>query len=159
MMRLNKTGLILCLIAGLFNCSNLLASVDSHAAKNFIGFFAGVLDADESDSVFGIEYEYKIDSHCGIGALYEDANDAHHGDGVSSKIAAVYYHPAGGWRLGLGLGKEKVGGAHPHSENLVRVGVSYGFHVGGIGIEPSINIDTIDGETSQVYGVALVWSF
>lgn len=137
--------------------NSVMASDTGHDKHHYVGLFAGVLDADESDSVFGLEYEYKIDSQWGVGAIYEKASDAHHGDGVTSKILAGYYHPSGSWRLGVGYGSETVGG-HA-SEDLFRYGVSYEFHVGGIGIEPSFNVDTVDGETVNVYGVALVWAF
>lgn len=39
----------------------------------------------------GIEYEYKFNSHWGIGAWYEDVKDAHDGDGISSTIGALYF--------------------------------------------------------------------
>ena len=147
------------LISGTAFSSIALASDTSHQKSHYVGVFAGILDADESDSVLGLEYEYKINSHWGVGAVYEKSSDAHHGDGVTSKILAGYYHPMGGWRLGVGFGDETIGGDHPHTESLYRYGVSYEFHVGGIGIEPSFNVDTIDGESVNVYGVALVWAF
>jgi len=137
--------------------NNLLASEAGHDKHHFVGIFVGVFDADENDTVVGLEYEYKFNSQWGVGAVYEDASDAHHGDGVSSKIAAVYFHPSGGWRLGAGFGSETVGGHE--SESLYRYGVSYEFHIGGVGVEPSLNFDTVDGETVEVYGVALVWAF
>jgi len=40
--------------------NQILASETSHDKHHFVGLFIGVLDADESDSVLGIEYEYKF---------------------------------------------------------------------------------------------------
>ncbi|PHS18221.1 MAG: hypothetical protein COA86_08755 [Kangiella sp.] len=153
---LNKSILFVALC---FFSTISFASDSNHQKSHYIGIFAGVLDADESETLLGIEYEFKINSHWGVGFVYEKASDAHHGDGITSKIIAGYYHPMAGWRLGAGFGRETVGGAHGHIESLTHYGVSYEFHVGGIGIEPSFNVDTIDGETVNVYGVALVWAF
>jgi len=136
--------------------NNLQAAGDK---THVLGVFAGILDNGETDTVLGVEYEYKLNSKWGIGAVYEKASDAHHGDGITSKIAALYFHPIGDWRIGAGFGKEKIGGAHPHTENLTRLGVSYDFHIGNMGIAPSLNFDRINGHTSKVYGVAFVWAF
>lgn len=138
-------------------CGVFANSAVASDKQHYLGIFVGVLDDEESDTVLGIEYEYKINSNWGVGAVFEKANKAHNGDGITSKILAGYFHPAGGWRLGVGYGTEKVGG-HA-SEDLYRYGVSYEFHVGGIGVEPSFNIDTIDGHSVNVYGVAFVWAF
>jgi len=150
------------LISSLVLLPMLLATGNLHAAgdkHHFIGAFVGILDNDETENVFGLEYEYKFNSQWGVGAVYEKANDAHHGDGITSKIVSIYYHPVGDWRIGAGFGDEKVGGAHPHSENLTRLGVSYDFHIGDMGIAPSLNFDRVNGHTAKVYGVAFIWSF
>ncbi len=158
-----------CLIAAALYTGPLLASdngqhagsVAAHQDKHFVGFFIGELNSDDSeDTVIGIEYEYKFNASWGVGAVYEEASGAHHGDGVNSKIAALYFHPAGGLRFGIGVGEEEVEGSHGHDETLYRVGVSYEFHIAdGIGIEPSFNRDFVDSEHADVYGVALVFSF
>jgi len=129
-----------------------------HDEKHHLGFFVGVLDTGKTDSIIGIEYEYRINKIFGVGVLYENAKDAHNGDGINSRIAALYYHPYGGWRIGLGAGKEKVGGSHPFTESLYRLGIAYAFHIGGIGIEPSINFDSVNGKSSSVYGISFVRS-
>jgi len=129
--------------SGIFATS--VAASDKH---HHLGLFVGILDDEKSDTVLGIEYEYKFDSRWGVGAVFEKANEAHNGDGITSKILAGYFHPSGGWRLGVGYGNEKVGG-HA-SEELFRYGVAYEFHLGSIGIEPSFNIDTIDRHSVNV---------
>ena len=145
------------LIVVLFGCVAFVNTAAASDKPHHLGLFVGVLDDDEKDTAIGIEYEYKFDSGWGVGAIYEKAKNAHHGDGVTSKILAGYYHPGAGWRLGIGYGSEKVGGHH--SEDLVRYGVAYEFHVGGVGVEPSFNVDTVDGHSFNVYGVAFVWAF
>ncbi len=161
-----KSATLLVFFIGALSCIGVSATEpahsshgDGHAKKHFIGVFFGAYDGEETDAAWGVEYEYKFNSHWGIGALYEDVKDAHHGDGISSTIGTLYFHPKGAWRLGMGFGREKVGGSHSHTEDLLRMGVAYDFHVGEFGIEPSLNFDRVDGEISKVYGVALVWSF
>ena len=150
-------AILLCLIP--FSMASNIASAAGNK-HNYLGVFTGILDSGgKSENIFGIEYEYKFNAQWGVGAVYEKANDYHDGDGLTSKIAALYYHPDGNWRIGAGFGKEKVGGYHPHTENLTRLGVSYDFHIGDFGIAPSLNFDRVDGHTARVYGVAFLWSF
>jgi len=146
------------LIVLLFN-ANVYAADKKQDKKHHIGAFIGVLDNSETDTVVGIEYEFKFDKNWGAGVVYEDANNAHNGAGSSSAIGSVYYHPAAGWRFGVGAGSEKIGGPISNTETLYRVGVAYEFNVGGVGIAPSFSVDKVDGETANVYGVAVVYSF
>lgn len=160
---LTKTGLrtmaSLCVLSlGLLYSANIKASEGNTDKKHFLGLFVGVLDGDETDSLLGIEYEYKFNAEWGAGLLYEYAKDGHGGDGITSKIAALYYHPVGAWRLGAGYGKETIGGSS-HSVNITRLGVGYDFHIGEMGLAPSLNFDRINGQTIKVYGVAIIWSF
>jgi hypothetical protein len=62
-------------------------------------------------------------------------------------------------RFGLGIGKEKIGGSHPNSEDLYRLSASYEYHIGDFGLEPTLAVDFIDGEQAYVLGVALVGPF
>jgi len=144
-------------VLGLFCMSSTAQAEDlneDHSDQHFVGAFMGVIDNHEADLVSGVEYEFKFQPHFGIGALVEHASQ---GEGVSSAIAAAYYHPVGGLRFGAGYGRELIGGDHSHSVNLLRVGVSYEFHLPNhVGAEPSINVDRVDGENAMVYGVAIV---
>ena len=148
-----------CLLFVLLFNTQVLATEKAQDKKHHIGAFLGVLDNAETESVIGIEYEFKFDQNWGAGITYEDANNAHHGAGASSTIGSVYYHHPAGWRFGVGAGSEKIGGEHSSSETLYRVGVAYEFHVGGVGIAPSFSVDKVDGETANVYGVAVIYSF
>ena len=64
-----------------------------------------------------------------------------------------------GWRLGLGIGEEKLHGDHGHKQSLYRASVAYDFHVGGFGIAPTFNLDRVDGESIEVYGVTFSKAF
>ena len=152
----------------LMSSSLALASDDDHVAdnhgvdrKHIVGVFSGVTnDAHNvTDGTLGIEYEYKFTRQFGIGAIYEKTPNAHHDDGVSVYLASAYLHPYAGFRLGLGVGKEKVHGSHGYTESLVRASVAYDFHVGGFGIAPTFNLDRVNGENIEVFGVTFSKTF
>lgn len=128
--------------------------------KHIPGIFLGMTDLDdETEFTFGFEYEYKINSDWGVGAVFERTNEGHHGDGVAVWVASAFYHPTKNVRLGAGIGEERVGGAHPHTEDLYRLSASYDFHVGDYGIAPTVAIDFIDDKEAYVFGVAFTRPF
>ncbi len=140
----------------------LAASANVTAAGNdqhVLGVFVGATHNDSSDFTFGVEYEFKFTPQWGAGVVYERTNDAHYGDGASVIVANVFYHPDNHWRLGVGAGTEKIGGAYDHSETLWRLSAAYDFHLGGFGIAPTIAVDFVDGETLTVYGLTFVKTF
>jgi hypothetical protein len=141
----------------LITTNNVFASDEAH---HFPGIFVGYTNAsDETHFTYGIEYEYKFNHTWGVGAVYEKIDDAHYGDGVTVSVAALFYHPLKNVRLGVGVGKEKIGGAHPHTEDLYRLTASYEYHIGDFGLAPTFAIDFIDDEKAYVLGVALVRPF
>jgi hypothetical protein len=141
----------------LISSCGVRAADDAH---HFPGIFIGYTNAlDETHFTYGVEYEYKFNSTWGAGAVYEKVDDAHHGDGVTVTLAGLFYHPLKNVRLGLGIGKEKIGGDHPHSEDLYRLSASYEYHIGDFGIAPTLAVDFIDSEKAYVFGVAFVRPF
>lgn len=144
-------------VAILFGTTPVIAA---EGAQHFPGIFVGYTQAeDETHFTYGIEYEYKFTSQWGVGAVYEKTDDAHHGDGITVKLASLYYHPINSIRLGIGAGREKIGGDHPHSEDLYRLSASYEFHLGDFGLAPTFAVDFIDGHEAYVLGVAIVRPF
>lgn len=132
----------------------------SDEVKHIPGIFIGTTHFDsESEFTFGVEYEYKITQEWGAGVVYERTNDAHHGDGTAVALASVYYHPTKNIRFGVGYGEERIGGVHPHNEDLYRISSAYDFHVGDFGIAPTIGIDFIDDEEAIVVGFAITRPF
>lgn len=128
--------------------------------QHFPGVFLGATHADsETDFTYTLEYEYKFSQHFGVGLVYEKINDAHHGDGITIKLASIYYHFGHDFRLGLGYGEEKIGGYHPHTENVTRVNLSYEYHFEHFSLAPSLSIDFIDGENATVFGLAFIKPF
>lgn len=134
------------------------ASDDLNYKKHSLGVFNGLFDTDEGKSIIGVEYEYKFKPKWGAGVLYEYSKRAHGGDGITTKIIALYYHPDTKWRFGAGYGNEKIGN-DPNNKTLFRLGVSYDYHIGKMGIAPSLNFDRVDGKVISIYGIALIWFF
>jgi hypothetical protein len=137
--------------------NTVFAASDAH---HFPAVFVGYTNAkDETHFTYGLEYEYKFNKTWGVGAVYEKIDDAHHGDGVTVTVAELFYHPSNNLRFGVGVGKEKIGGDHPHTEDLYRLTASYDYHIGDFGLAPTIAVDFIDGEKAYVLGVALIRPF
>jgi hypothetical protein len=154
-MKLVATILISVLLV--INTSSAFAADNAH---HFPGIFIGYTNAnDEIHFTYGLEYEYKFNRTWGLGAVYEKIDDAHHGDGVTVTVAELFYHPLNNLRFGLGIGKEKIGGEHPHSEDLYRLSASYEYHIGDFGLGPTLAVDFIDGEQAYVLGLAIVKPF
>jgi len=148
---------ILLFVCLLNNISSVLAATKAH---HFPGVFFGYTNAaDETHFTYGLEYEYKFNQTWGLGGVYEKVDDAHHGDGVTVTVAELFYHPLNNIRLGVGVGKEKIGGDHPHSEDLYRLTASYEYHIGDFGLAPTLAVDFIDGEKGYVFGLALIRPF
>ncbi|WP_102796879.1 hypothetical protein [Bowmanella denitrificans] len=154
-----KRSRVFQLILPILACQ-LGSSLQAAEAKHYPGIFIGVLNAaGETDLSLGLEYEFRFSKQWGAGLVYEKASDTHHGDGVSATIAALYYHPYAGWRVGAGVGREKIHGHHGHSEDLYRLNLAYDFHFGGFGVAPTFSIDRVDGHHSRVYGISITKAF
>ncbi len=138
-------------------------AADEHGEKHkhIVGVFTGVTNDthDETNYTLGVEYEYKASDQLGVGVVYEHTPEAHDQEGVSVYLAALYIHPYAGFRIGVGLGEEKIHGSHGSKEDLRRISLAYDFHVGEFGIAPAVSIDRIDGENAEVYGVVFSKGF
>ncbi len=128
---------------------------EHHFPRNVVGVFLGATDADTTELTIGVEFEHRFTEKFGLGVVVEHTPDAHHKDGVSVALAAVHFHPGGGFRLTGGIGFEEIHGAHGHTNTLYRVGVAYDIEMGSFALAPTINVDFIDGEEAIVFGVVL----
>ena len=148
------------LIASTLSPSLAMASDEHKPITHTVGVFTGVTINDgESDSSYGLEYEYKLNQDWGVGLVYEKTPDAHHEDGITVTLASVYAHPTANWRIGFGVGQEKIGGHHSYTKDLIRTSVAYDFHLASFGIAPSLAFDVGDGDTATVVGLAFTKSF
>lgn len=165
MMLRTPTWSRLSLLAVALNVPGTLAeSPGEFEPHSVVGVFLGATDPEEysTEFTYGLEYGYRITPKFGVGAVYEKTDDGHDGAGTSVVLGSLYYSPVPGWRLGAGVGSEKVDGHHgksSHSETLYRAGVAYHFHVGGIGLSPVVNVDFVDGDHAFVYGLAISKAF
>ncbi len=149
---------LLTLLSLILVSSVTYASSDEY--RHFVGGFLGATTmGNETNFSYGFEYEYKLSKRWGAGVVFEKTNDAHHGDGVDVTLAAGYLHPWQELRFGVGFGQEKLAGDHGHTEDLIRLSVSYDFHLAGFGVAPTMAVDFIDGDTAKVIGVAFIKSF
>lgn len=136
------------------------SSFAKEGATHFPGVFAGIVHTDEeTEFTFGLEYEYKFAKSWGVGVIVEDSREFHYGDGLTVGLANVFYHPNSALRFGLGIGKERLGGAHPHSETIYRLSSSYEFHLDDIALAPTFAIDFVGDEHAYVIGIALIKPF
>ncbi|WP_100644113.1 hypothetical protein [Alteromonas facilis] len=151
-----KTLIALSLIALTLSPTAFAAAGKTH----FPGIFVGNTNFDgENDFTLGLEYEYRFDPKWGVEFVYERINDAHHGDGTTILVAQIMYHPFDYFRIGAGVGEEKIGGAHPHDETLYRLTFAYDFQVSDFEIAPTLSFDRIDSETAVVAGLAFIYPF
>lgn len=157
----NTIFIRLCILISVLVVPGAVAeSSDDFEPHSVIGAFLGATDPEEysTEFTYGLEYGYRITPEFGVGAVYEKTDDGHDGAGTSVALGSLYYSPVPGWRLGGGVGSEKVDGHHgksSHSETLYRLGVAYHFYVGGFGLSPVVNFDFVDGDRAIVYGVAI----
>ena len=138
------------------------ASDDGHSEikENNIGVFGGFTSIDgNTDATFGIEYERRLTNLIGVGVIYEHSPNAHGGDGVSIYMGELHLHPWKELRISVGYGKEKVHYQGSKTKDIWRLGAAYDFHVGGVGLAPTLNLDRIDGQTATVFGLTLVKGF
>lgn len=128
-------------------------------AHHFPGLFLGATHVDKATNPsYGLEYEYKL-RQWGLGWVFEHTPGAHHNDGMSVGLVSLYFHPDPSVRLGFGLGKERIGGDHPHQQSLWRLSASYDFHIGHYGIAPAIAVDRIKDKSAVVAGLAFIYPF
>ncbi len=116
-------------------------------------FLGNKHDEGEEAFSFGITYEYRVSEIIGFGGFWEYAA------GDFDKWLAglpLFVHPYRGLRFVLAPGLE-----HEDSENefLLRTGVAYELELGRWSITPEFNIDFVDGEEAQVYGVSFGYGF
>ena len=116
--------------------------------KNHMSLFLGsTQEGSEESFTIGLDYEYRIRKHLGIGAFADYAG----GDIRSTAFGVpLGVHPTVDWILFAGPGLD-----HHEGENdfLVRIGTMYHFEVGKWTIAPALNLDIVDGDELWVYGV------
>lgn len=129
-------------------------------AKHYPGVIIGMTNAEgETENTIGFEYEYKFTSSFGLGAVWERTPKGHGGDGVNVAVASLFYHPNKEWRLGVGVGEERIGGKKVKYKDLTRLSVTYEFMTENFILAPEVAVDFIEGEQATFLGVAVLFPF
>ncbi len=126
-----------------------------HENANDIGvFLGGANHKAENGFAVGLDYEHRLNSILGAGALVEYTA----GDFDSWVVAAsLYIHPYKGFRVVLAPGFEN---REKETNFLFRTGLAYQFEIGkNLSISPEYNVDFVHGETTHVYGVSFGFAF
>ena len=69
------------------------------------------------------------------------------------------HHPNTHIKLGLGFGQERIGGHHARNDTFYRLSAAYEYHVEPFEIEPTVDFDVMNGDTSVAIGIAIVMPF
>jgi len=131
---------------------------------NHLAFFGGITKESShghtlEEATFGIDYVRHVSPHFGLGAIVD-----HAGGEIDSTVlaASVVWHPVGGLYLLAAPGVEWVDDEHGSSDSefLVRVGIGYDFEIGErFTLGPVYNVDFVDGEEIQVFGLTFGFGF
>jgi hypothetical protein len=125
-----------------------LESTHHEYRKNVIAGFIGATSPErrETNPAFGIEYERRISTGFGIGALAEYTA----GDEDFWIAVVPFALHKGPWKFYVAPGFED---SKEGTEPLLRLGGEYGFEVGRWEISPQIDVDFVDGDQVPVMGV------
>ena len=157
---MNKTVFILALLT-LFGTATTTAYAggddDKKHAKNHHAFHAALFfgaanNSAHTDFALGGDVEYRLPwlgSRMGIGAV-ADAVFAEHTHVLTG--GGLFLHPAGGLKL---LVAPAAAFSDGHRTFVLRSGVSYEVHVGGLSVAPTLNFDFDKHHTSQVFGLSI----
>jgi hypothetical protein len=102
--------------------------------------FGAVFKSSEIATFSGLEYEYRINDHIGMGGFYEEV----FGQIDLQAFGLLFnYHPDNSWKLSGGPAVERKLGS---SENkfLVKLAVGYDFHAGNWSFGPTAAVDFVE---------------
>lgn len=128
---------------------------DEKQTDNYIGFFLGnTHHSDEDGFSIGVDYEYRLNTLIGVGGIVEYAG----GDFDSRVFAApLSIHPYKGMRLLIAPGLKDE---EHNTDFLFRTGVGYQIALSNLwSIMPEYNVDFVEDEEIQVYGLSVGLSF
>lgn len=152
-------SLLLTLFAGATAAGETQHEADAHSSEhpyhaNTVGVFVGFATGDEGvrENAFalGLEYEHRFTESFGIGGVIEHT----WGDFDAWVFAIPFAYHNGPWKTYVAPGIENSG---HDTENLVRLGVEYGFHRNGWEISPQLDLDIIEGGT-EVWTAGVVFA-
>jgi hypothetical protein len=140
---------------GVSAASTAEAADEEAESPNGIGvFFGNTQNGSLNGASVSFEYERKVTSLIGVGAIAEYAGGDFESVGI---FAPVYFHPHAGWVFKIAPG---IDIEHSKTRFVVRAGIGYEFKVAPKwALAPQINADFVDGETKLVYGLGFTRHF
>ena len=125
---------------------------EAEHAKNRVAGFIGITDEDRRERALtlGVDYSRSLSPSFSIGVGIERALADLDFTVLTVPIA---YH-LGEWAFFAGPGWENVDDEEG-TENLIRVGIEYGFEMDGYELAPVFMMDFIDDEVVLILGVAI----
>jgi hypothetical protein len=122
--------------------------------RNHVAIFLGAtVDEDESAFTLGADYERRFSKRFGIGVLADYAS----GDVRAYVVALpVFLHVTERLKFFVAAGVED---SSHGTESLVKLGVDYGFKVGGLIVAPVFTVDFVDRQEILVFGLNIGRSF
>ena len=124
----------------------------SHHALHAAVFFGAANTSAHTDFALGGDVEYRLPwfgSRMGVGAI-ADAVFAEHTHVLTG--GGVFVHPAGGLKV---LVAPAAAFSDGHKTFVLRSGLSYEMHLGGLTVAPTLNLDFDKHHTTQVFGIAV----
>ncbi len=133
--------------------------------------FVGITDEGShgNEPTWGLEYEHMLGERWGIGGMLDYAGGNFRNLLV---MVPVFYHATHRWKFVVAPGMEFHNGRglireHGHVVNdkderyfVVRLGVAYGIPLWqSFSVQPTVNLDLVEGEKVWVYGVNLVYAW
>ena len=120
--------------------------------KNRVAGFIGITDENRRERALtlGVDYSRALSPSFSIGVGIERAL----GDLDFTVLTVPIAYHLGEWAFFAGPGWENVDDEEG-TENLIRVGIEYGFEMDGYEIAPAFMMDFIDGEVVLILGVAI----
>lgn len=118
--------------------------------RQHLSVFTGLTSEDnESAATIGLDYEYRVDQHLGLGAVVEQATE----DVDATTILAVAdLHITNYWVVQTGPGIEFL----EHEDEFVyRIGTLYEWEYEGYTISPQVHYDMTGNENALIVGFAV----
>ena len=139
----------LIVIVGLVSFPIMAEEVHEDQKRHHVALFLGGTHAEgENEFTVGLDYSYRFHSLFGAGGLIDHAG----GELDTTLIApALFIYPFGGLSIVLAPGIE----FNDDDNFAFRLGFAYEFEImEKYTIAPESNLDFVDGETDEVYGIA-----
>jgi hypothetical protein len=129
---------------------------EGHAPRH-VAVFTGVANGSTREVAFGADFAHRLpglDGRLSVGAFADATLFAEHVHTVVG--AGLAFSPMENVKITAMPGAEMTSG---HIYFAVRTGIGYAFHVGGMSLAPTFNLDFVDGHVNEVFGLNFGFGF